>query len=146
MSGLEVIGVVLGSIPLIISALEHYRDGATAIKRFRRYDREKQSVVRNLKTERVKMQNVCEKLLEDLVAKSQIQAMTQNPFGQLWQEDSIKRKIRERLEESIEVFESIVVDIKDAILEMMKRLGLDSGENVSDHSHTQIFTHLRLIV
>lgn len=28
MSGFEVAGVVLGSIPLLISALEHYSDGA----------------------------------------------------------------------------------------------------------------------
>jgi hypothetical protein len=27
MAGLEIAGVVLGSIPLIISALEHYSDG-----------------------------------------------------------------------------------------------------------------------
>jgi hypothetical protein len=29
MAGLEVAGVVLGSIPLVISALEHYRDGVS---------------------------------------------------------------------------------------------------------------------
>jgi hypothetical protein len=34
MSGLEVVGVVLGSIPLIISALEHYADGVRNIKGF----------------------------------------------------------------------------------------------------------------
>jgi hypothetical protein len=27
MTGFEVVGVVLGSIPLLISALEHYSDG-----------------------------------------------------------------------------------------------------------------------
>lgn len=133
MSGLEVVGVVLGSIPLIISALEHYRDGVSTIQRWRKYERERQSLVRSLKTERVKMHNICEKLLVGLVAPSQVQDMIQNPFGQLWQEEAVMRKIRARLEESIEVFGSIVEDMKDAILEMMRRLGLDSGDKVGTH-------------
>jgi hypothetical protein len=128
MAGIEVVGIVLGSIPLIISALEHYRDGVSTIQRWRKYERERQSLIRSLKTERVKMHNICEKLLAGLVAPSQVHEMIQNPFGQLWQEEAVMRKIRARLEESIEVFRSIVEDMKDAILEMMRRLGLDSGD------------------
>jgi hypothetical protein len=127
MSGLEVVGVVLGSIPLIISALEHYRDGVSTIQRWRRYERERQSLVRSLKTERVKMHNICEKLLVGLVSPSQVQAMIQSPFGTLWQEDAVKRKIRARLGDSIEVFESNVEEMRDAMYEMMQRLGLDQG-------------------
>src|SRR4051794_4057127 len=72
MSGFEVAGVVLGSLPLVISALEHYRDGLRSIQRWRKYERELQSLVRNLETERAKLQNVCEKLLVGLVPPSRI--------------------------------------------------------------------------
>lgn len=127
MSGLEVVGVVLGSIPLIISALEHYRDGVSTIQRWRRYERERQSLVRSLKTERVKLHNICEKLLVGLVSPSQVQAMIESPFGTLWQEDVVKRKIRARLGDSIEVFESNIEEMRDAMYEMMQRLGLEQG-------------------
>lgn len=131
MSGIEVVGVVLGSIPLIISALEHYHDGVWTIQRWRRYKRERQSLVRSLNTERVKMHNICEKLLVGLVSLSQVQAMIQSPFGPLWQEEAVKRKVRARLGGSIDVFESNVEEMEDAMLEMMQRLGLEQGDGVS---------------
>lgn len=37
MSGVEVAGIVLGSIPLIIAALEHYRQGKGHASSFRKY-------------------------------------------------------------------------------------------------------------
>ncbi|KAK4213298.1 hypothetical protein QBC37DRAFT_440899 [Rhypophila decipiens] len=93
MSGFEVAGIVLGSIPLLISALEHYGDGVRTIQKWRKYESELRSVVRNLKTERVKLLNVCEKLLDGLVPASMVDTMVEDPFGELWQEQEIKRKI-----------------------------------------------------
>lgn len=63
MSGFEVAEVVLGSSPFVISALEHYRDGLRAIRRWRKYEGELQSLIRNIETERAKLQDICEKLL-----------------------------------------------------------------------------------
>lgn len=138
MSGVEVVGIVLGGIPLIISILEHYRDGVSTIQRWRRYERERQSLVRSLKTERVKLYNTCEKLLVGLVSPSQAQAMIQSPFGTLWQEDAFKRKIRARLGDSIEVFESNVEEMRDAMYEMMQRLGIEQGAQSPGESRSFI--------
>ncbi|KAM7200625.1 hypothetical protein V8F33_003830 [Rhypophila sp. PSN 637] len=125
MSGFEVAGIVLGSIPLLISALEHYGDGVRTIQKWRKYESELRSVVRNLKTERVKLLNVCEKLLDGLVPASMVDTMVEDPFGELWQEQEIKRKIRVRLWRSWDAFEDMVNAMKAAIDEAMEKL--DAG-------------------
>ncbi|KAJ4176730.1 hypothetical protein NW759_017507, partial [Fusarium solani] len=63
MSGFEIAGIVLGSIPLVISTLENYSAGLSTLQAMRKYRRELQSLIRDLETERIKLQNVCEKLL-----------------------------------------------------------------------------------
>jgi len=123
MSGFEIAGVVLGSIPLVISLLEHYQGGLRTIQRLRKYDRELQSLIRNLRTEQAKLQNVCEKLLEGLVPLSRIDEMVENPFGDLWSDEEIQKKIRARLWRSWGVFEQTAIDMNAAIEEMMERLG-----------------------
>lgn len=129
MSGFEVAGAVLGAIPLVISALEHYQQGVRVIQRWRKYDKELQSLIRNIETERVKLQNVCEKLLDGLVPPSQIDTMVENPGGDLWMDEEIQAKIRVRLWRSWAVFEQILRDIQAAITDISERVG--NGRDVS---------------
>ncbi|KAF4846956.1 hypothetical protein CGCSCA4_v005962 [Colletotrichum siamense] len=124
MSGFEVAGVVLGTIPLVISALEHYKQGISTIRKWRNYDRELRSLTRNLETERVRFQDVCEKLLVGLVPPRQIETMVEHPFGPAWHEDKIQAKIEARLWRSFNIFEEIVKDMGEATREMVTKLDL----------------------
>lgn len=132
MSGFEVAGIVLGSIPLLISTLEHYCEGVTTLQRWRKYKRELRSLIRNLETERVKLQNVCEKLLDGLVSLSQFEAMIKSPLSELWKRQEIHRKIRGRLWEASDVFEATICDVNSAIEEMTKRLDSQNDGKVSE--------------
>ncbi len=130
MSGIEVAGLVLGSIPLVISALEHYHDGLVTIQRWRKHKYERKAVIRNLMTEQVKMQNVCEKLLIGLVAPSQIETMIKDPFGSQWEDVLVARKLKGRLYHSTDVLPTIMSDMRGAITEMMRRLDIDPNDQV----------------
>ncbi|KAF5003299.1 hypothetical protein FDECE_10150 [Fusarium decemcellulare] len=132
MSGFEIAGVVLGSIPLVVSTLENYKNGLRTIQRYRRYDREIQSLIRNLETERVKLQNLCEKLLDGLVPPSRIDAMVENPGGDLWSEEETQKKIRARLWKSWDVFEWTLRDIQAGIQEVYETLGNAADTKWSD--------------
>ncbi|CAM1510792.1 Fc.00g083050.m01.CDS01 [Cosmosporella sp. VM-42] len=70
------------------------------------------------------MQNICEKLLFGVVPPSRIESMIKDPGGSLWQDEAVKRRLRARLHDSMEVFESIVTNMREAMMQMMKRLGL----------------------
>ncbi|KAI1735504.1 hypothetical protein F4680DRAFT_435475 [Xylaria scruposa] len=136
MSGFEVAGLVLGAVPLLISALEHYGDGLSTLKRWRRYEHELRSLVRNLDTERVKLQNVCEKLLVGIVPESQIEAMIKDPLGNLWREEKTQKKIQSRLWEGYGLFEDTIADIKKGVDEMKERIENQSGKKASTLKRT----------
>ena len=70
MSGFEVAGVVLGSLPLIISALEHYAEGIATAKRFWRYKTELRSLILQVNTERGIFINTLEQLLTGIMYNS----------------------------------------------------------------------------
>jgi len=128
MSGFEIAGVVLGTIPLIISALQAYQKTASTIQRWRFYSRELKSLIRNLDTERVKLQNVCERLLMGLVSVMQMEEMINCPFGEAWKEKDLYDQIRQRLWNSHVLFEETILDIEEAITEIKDRLRMrDDG-------------------
>ncbi|KAJ0338706.1 hypothetical protein COL922a_005296 [Colletotrichum nupharicola] len=135
MSGFEVAGVVLGTIPLLISALEHYKEGISTIRAWRNYDRELRSLIRNLQTERVRFQDVCEKLLVGLVSQCQIESMVDDPFGPAWQEEKVRTKIEARLWRSFSNFEDIIKDMEEATKEMKTKLDLQPDGTATKIRH-----------
>ncbi len=130
MPGIEVVGIVLGTIPLLISAIEHYPDGVSAVQRWRRFQREHKLLVRSLRREQMKMKNMCEELLRGLVPDSQIELMIEDPFGTQWRNDKINAKLKARLQDSLEVFQSTVTDIQTAVAELSRRLGITAQAQV----------------
>ena len=129
MSGFEVAGIILGALPLLIPAIENIRQSLST----RKYDQQLQSLVRNLKTEQVKLQNVCEKLLDGLVPPSQIQAMISQPVGDLWQDKETARKIRARLwdHDSYDAFETTTRSIQCSVDELAKRINAQRERQAS---------------
>lgn len=120
----------MGTIPLVVSALEHYKQGISTIRTWRNYDRELRSLIRNLQTEKVRFQDVCEKLLVGLVSQCQIESMVDDPFGEAWKEERIRAKIEFRLWRSFSNFEDIIKDMEEATKEMMKKLDLQPDGTV----------------
>ncbi|KAI1069123.1 hypothetical protein LB507_006312 [Fusarium sp. FIESC RH6] len=134
MSGFEVAGIVLGSIPLVISTLEHYKNGVSIFQRYRKWDREIRRLIMNLETEKVRLQNVCEKLLDGIVPPSQIDAMVRDPGGDLWIKKETQKAIRARLWNSFDVFEKALRNIQSATEEMYEKLGGGAETPWSDMS------------
>ncbi len=119
MSGFEVAGIVLGSIPLVVTAIEAY---VTFMKDWGKAPAELKSLNRQLTTERAKLYNVCDQLLSDIVPQRDIEPMLQEPMGPLWQTKEANDKIRRMLWNSYAPFEKTVLEIQDALEDMMERL------------------------
>lgn len=130
MSGFEVAGIVLGSIPLVISALGQYKKGIATVRNWRRYERVLGRLITNLEVERVRLQDVFEKLLFRLVPESQIDSMVGERLDPAWLDAGLQDKIKARLYRSFEVFEGRVKDIEGAIEEMIEKLDLQPGGTV----------------
>ncbi|KAF5583095.1 uncharacterized protein FSUBG_13216 [Fusarium subglutinans] len=122
MSGFEIAGIVLGTLPLVVTALEAY---SNFLRDWGKAPAELRSLNRQLSTERVRLCNVCEQLISDVVSQRDIEPMLQDPFGPLWQAKETNDRIRRRLWDSYSPFEDTVKEVEDALQSVMMRLRID---------------------
>ncbi|KAF7553522.1 hypothetical protein G7Z17_g3534 [Cylindrodendrum hubeiense] len=141
MSGLEVVGIALGTIPLLVSALDAY---CSLMRDWGKAPSELKSLNRQLTTERAKLYNVCDQLINDVVPQRDIEPMLQDPFGPLWQAKETNDKIRQRLWKSKDyqdALDTISRGISD--LEGFARLSLTLEPSRRKQSRGKLFTVLR---
>ncbi|KAK8848468.1 hypothetical protein PGQ11_014948 [Apiospora arundinis] len=119
MSGIEAVGLVLGTIPLILVAIEKYK----AVHSWRKYTRELNSLRRSLSAELTILESTCERLLIGLVAETDIESMIREPFGPLWKNGRIHDSIRQRLWKAYGSFEGTVRDMNEVVNELRVKLG-----------------------
>ncbi|KAK4447201.1 hypothetical protein QBC34DRAFT_303606 [Podospora aff. communis PSN243] len=127
MSGFEIAGIILATIPILTPIVQNTVRSLST----RRYDQQLQRLIRNLKTEQVNLQNVVERLLDGLVPASQIQAMINDPMGDLWRDPTTALRIRGRLWDraALETFETTIQSIKDSVDDLRKKLQEHSSSN-----------------
>ncbi|KAF4964633.1 hypothetical protein FSARC_7475 [Fusarium sarcochroum] len=130
MSGFEVVGIVLGSIPIVVSALEYYMRGLSTLQTFRNYKRVLNKLILNLNTEYFALQDICEKLLVGIAPHTQIEEMIRDPFGESWRDAAMVDKLRLRLWTSFEIFDQRIQDVKEAVEEMMEKLNISADGKV----------------
>lgn len=83
MSGLDVAGVVLGALPLVISALEHYAESVNTAKRYWRYETELRTLILQVNTEKGIFVNTLEQLLTGIVRIEQVNDFVASAGGQI---------------------------------------------------------------
>jgi hypothetical protein len=135
MSGLEVAGVVLGALPLVISALEHYANGIHTAKRYWRYKLELKSLILQIDTERGIFINTLEQLLGGLVRIEHMTEFLSNPGGEAWQDAEIDLKLRDRLRSVYSIYLGNVGGMKRSLEMIMEKLVLDPDGKVSLYRH-----------
>ncbi|KAI0913261.1 hypothetical protein F4823DRAFT_578687 [Ustulina deusta] len=124
MSGFEVVGIVLGAIPLLISALEHYERGIKTIQIVRRRAKVMHSLATALSTEQTILRNTCETLLGGIIDAKDMKPLLAEPFGPLWQDPDTKALVERRLDHTLKDFKVLVQSMKEAVEEIRSKLGL----------------------
>lgn len=127
MSGIEIVGVVLGAIPLVVSGLEHYADGVRAIKVICGASKEFKILARKLRAEEIVYRNTLAILLDDCIGIEKQARLTQNPTGKEWYDASVIEALKSRLQESYESFVEHVKSIHSALEDFKERLHIDAG-------------------
>ncbi|KAF2674521.1 hypothetical protein BT63DRAFT_12680 [Microthyrium microscopicum] len=125
MSGLEVAGAVLGSIPLVISALEHYADGVRTVRRMLTYKWELKTLILELETESITYRNTCEMLLDGIASSKEMEIMLAAPGGDAWDDPIIQNKLEKRLALAYKVYLERICAMEDAVNEFKDKLDLD---------------------
>jgi hypothetical protein len=130
MSGVEIAGLVLASIPLVVSALEHYSDGMSTFERWWRYKREVNRVVRLLVAEQALFQGTCEKLLNAVVTPTELERLIELPGGAQWKDSTLDESLRRHLGRSYDSYMSCVEDMNAVLKDLEARLELDPNGKV----------------
>ncbi|KAF2119217.1 hypothetical protein BDV96DRAFT_642255 [Lophiotrema nucula] len=128
MSGLEIAGVLLGTFPLIISGLEHYRDVAKVAGFFwqvrKKYQKCRSDVLYH---ELIYKRNLKELLLPLVSDSEEVNRLIAEPGGQRWNSEALQQKLEERLQESYSLYIEIVNDMNETAEELRKELSFDQA-------------------
>lgn len=116
MSGIEIVGVLLGSLPLAISALEHYKEGMDVIDDFRYYH----SVLKSLKTkldiQQELYRNTLKRLLLSELSLAEVHALFPEPGSEgrdpLWGTKDIEEKLSRKLGDKFGLFMDVVKAVR----------------------------------
>lgn len=130
MSGLEVAGVVLGALPLVISALEHYSQGINTAERYWRYKTEFGSLTLQIKTEHHIFLNTLEQLLTGIVRIEHMAQLVEDPASNAWRDPELDGMLKGRLRSAYDVYLDNVRVMEAALRTMMEKLALDPDGKV----------------
>jgi hypothetical protein len=130
-SGVEVAGLVLGSIPLILAGLQFYAEGISVTKRYGKYREEVGSLLVELRAENTLYINSINMLLIGVVGQAEMAAFLADPKGARWKEAHFDRKLQKRLDTSYESYFETINQLMMTIERFKERLRLDSSGKVS---------------
>ncbi|KUJ07975.1 uncharacterized protein LY89DRAFT_742271 [Mollisia scopiformis] len=105
MSGVEIAGFVLAAFPLLISALEHYRETAEVLEGWWNIKTEYKKCMRNIKYHQIVFEENLEELLLPLIAdEEKLQRLLQNPGGHEWDDTELEKILQKRMPKTYSVY------------------------------------------
>ncbi|RDI76572.1 Nucleoporin [Venturia inaequalis] len=126
MSGVEAAGFVLAAFPLLISALEHYRESAEVLKEWWQYKREYRKVKDEICFHRLAFEQNLEKYLLPLIADEHVlHTLIIEPLGEAWEAPELEEKLKARLPRAYELYLSTISQMNDTMEELLNVLSLD---------------------
>lgn len=93
MAGVEAIGLALGILPLLISAIEHYDDVLRPFSRYRSFTSKAQRFIDELETERTIFRTECQLLLAAVAGPKIAAEMLRNRNHSSWDDDAIRSRL-----------------------------------------------------
>jgi hypothetical protein len=115
MSGIEVVGLLLGAIPLAISALEHYKEGIDVISDFRNYRSTLKSLKTKLSIQEELYRGTLQRLLLSELSSLDVHTLFPEPGAEgssaLWGTKDIEDKLRRKLGAKFGLFMDVVADV-----------------------------------
>lgn len=133
MSGFEVVGIVLGAIPLVISALEHYAETAATVRVIRKAAQEFRTVARKLEAEHLIFRNALTNLLNDCtsIKPETLKVLLHDLDSSAWKDSNVEIALSKRLGGSLRSYHEHVRSISAALRGFKERLHLDDDGQVS---------------
>ncbi len=126
MSGIEAAGFVLAVFPLLVSALEDYRQGWEILEDWWKIKREYKKCQQNIKLQKLVFEENLEQLLSTLVYdEDELKLLIAEPGGDKWRDAGLEHGLKERLPRSYDIYLEIIGEIKTIMESLKHALGID---------------------
>lgn len=126
MGAFEIVGVILGLVPVVTGSIEHCRS--------RNDMRDLRQLERSFKTQRHIFENTIEELLSPLLSDVQLARLLEDPNNTLWQDTNLSDKLEAHLGEDYQLFQEILEDVKIMINELQNILKPEVSPAVTKRS------------
>ncbi|KAF2786117.1 hypothetical protein K505DRAFT_290273 [Melanomma pulvis-pyrius CBS 109.77] len=125
MSGIELAGLALGAFPILIHALESYREGAEVLKDWWHIQRAYKKCKHDLNYHRTIFEGNIERLLLPLVVDDdELTDLMGDPAGEAWEDEELEKRLKERLPNSYNLLLDIVGSTNSIMESLKKELGV----------------------
>jgi hypothetical protein len=130
MSGIEIVGLLLGAAPLLISAIEHYNDGLDPLKAFIQWKGKLSQALRDLwHQHNLYYMTLCI-LLKEITTAAELHDMMTNPRSSLWKSGEIGQRIQTKLGVGYMGYLSTIEEIEDTMTTLSSHLNIDRASRV----------------
>ena len=137
MSGFEIVGVVLGAFPLVILAVDGYREALERVDMFKHKQHLKTFERRINRIHFVFRRNVTQ-LLMPLKDLEQIKLLLDNPENPDWRRPTLDEGVRERLSGSYETYIETIEDYHAVMKDLETLLGKRKANVKNDSRSSKV--------
>lgn len=127
MSGVATAGLVLATFPLIISALEHYREGFGSLRIWWRFRTEYLDYINIVGIQDVLFRENLEELLSPIVSAAELDALLKEPGGEAWREPGLEERLHDRLPNSYVNYCQTIGKFNGVMAKLADKLGVRHG-------------------
>ncbi|KAK3937486.1 hypothetical protein QBC46DRAFT_460845 [Diplogelasinospora grovesii] len=113
MSGIEVVGLILGALPLVISAIEHYESNLDRAVAFFKWKDELEKAMRELN------------LLLDVASNSELEEMMSDAQSPLWKSGELADALQHKLGVAYKLYMHIVKEMETHLKTLASHLDID---------------------
>lgn len=133
MSGIEIAGLVVGVVPIVAEVLKSYSATRNRLKAFARFAQVIADVQLRYEVAAANFNNNCQLLLQPMIQDPrEVSEMLKDTTHSNWNDASLEERFRNFLECDYQLFEGIVVKIRDLLREtkaMMSKLDWDASHH-----------------
>ena len=123
MSGIEVAGLVLGGFPILITALEKWKDGAQVLQGWWQIKREYRRCVHDIEYQKLNFERNLEECLLPLITDdNQLRILIADAGGDSWKAPELEERLERRLSDrAYRSYLATIGDMKDTMSELQDR-------------------------
>jgi hypothetical protein len=122
-TGVEIAGLILGSLPLVIEGLKLYQSGIKDLKRSIKYDQSLKKLIREVMEQKIGLADNLEKLLLAAGSASGINIAFESDYWSALSTGPSGQAVRDYLGDSKwELFEALMEDFEASLLEIANAL------------------------